>query len=234
MIFNHVPAPSLMWSLTNTLQLLFYIGALNLYFTPELKKVFEYMKYSDFDNPITEYLSKLILSDVFTIKSPVSSQFEDMGFISTNFIGNMASKLPIIALMIWMGVLFCILYWCVKSKTNWFAKIVKKIDLTLRYEGITRFFVELSLNIQIVQWKWDKVQIEMRLVFSWWYHKGSTTPLLTWFWVVNSLFLAKKRGVLLQNQVSSGVVDPLWYHHENTSLISICTLSHFYCTPLYQ
>jgi hypothetical protein len=90
----------LMWSLTNTLQLLFYIGALKLYFTPELKTVFEYMKYSDFDNPITEYLSKLVLSDVFTIRSPINSQFEEMGFISTNFIGNMASKLPMIALII--------------------------------------------------------------------------------------------------------------------------------------
>jgi hypothetical protein len=86
----------LMWSLTNTLQMLFYIGALKLYYTPELKTVFKFMKYSDFDNPITQHVSKLALSNKFTIKAPVNSQFEEMGFESTNFIGNISSKLPII------------------------------------------------------------------------------------------------------------------------------------------
>jgi hypothetical protein len=121
----------LMWGFINTLQLLFYMGLLNLYFTPELRIVFKDMKYSDFNNPITEYLSRLVLSDVFLRKSPVNSQFEEMGFISKNFIGNTTPKLLIIAFMVFMTILFFFLYCCVKSKTNWIAKIIKKIHFNL-------------------------------------------------------------------------------------------------------
>ena len=45
----------LMWSLANTLQIMFYYNSLDLNFTPELKDVFTYMKYSNFDNKVFEY-----------------------------------------------------------------------------------------------------------------------------------------------------------------------------------
>ena len=45
----------LMWSLANTLQIMFYYNLLDLNFTPELKDVFSYMKYSNFDNKVFEY-----------------------------------------------------------------------------------------------------------------------------------------------------------------------------------
>ena len=46
----------LMWSLANTLQIIFFFGYFNLYYTPELLTVFSYMKFSNFDNPIFEYI----------------------------------------------------------------------------------------------------------------------------------------------------------------------------------
>ena len=49
----------LMWSLANTLQIMFYYNSLDLNFTPELKNVFSFMKYSNFDNPVFEYMRDL-------------------------------------------------------------------------------------------------------------------------------------------------------------------------------
>ena len=52
----------IMWSLANTLQVMFYYKLLNLYFSPELSTMFYYMRYSNFDNPAFEWIqSKLDL-----------------------------------------------------------------------------------------------------------------------------------------------------------------------------
>ena len=45
----------LMWSLANTLQIIYYYISLDLNFTPELKIMFIVMKYSHFENPVFKY-----------------------------------------------------------------------------------------------------------------------------------------------------------------------------------
>ena len=49
----------LMWSLANTLQIIYYYISLDLNFTPELKIMFIVMKYSHFENPVFKYMRDL-------------------------------------------------------------------------------------------------------------------------------------------------------------------------------
>ena len=76
----------LMWSLANTLQVMFFYALLDLNFTPELLTVFEFMKYSNFDNPIFEFIrskSKILMS---FINISVPSTFESIGYSSISIL----------------------------------------------------------------------------------------------------------------------------------------------------
>ena len=66
----------LMWGLTNTLQILFYYGMLNLAFSSDLQAVFSFMKYSNFYNPISDFLKEKMIGGLSLIQSSVSSQFK--------------------------------------------------------------------------------------------------------------------------------------------------------------
>lgn len=101
----------LMWSLNNTLQILFFFGILDLYFSSILKTVFGIMKYSNFDNPVSDYVSNAVISGLSFIQSPVNTKFGDIGFSSTDIISNSADKILIVLLLIgWVGILALLVY----------------------------------------------------------------------------------------------------------------------------
>jgi cysteine-rich repeat protein len=139
----------LMWSLANTLQILFFLGLLDLYYTADLISVYEIMGYSNFDNPATEYLTKHIISSINLVQSPVNTKFDQLGFSSTNIIANSADKILVVFLMIvFMLTLAVMVYW-LRNKEYKVAKWIKKVELSFRYESVTRFFIELVLNIAV-------------------------------------------------------------------------------------
>ena len=58
----------LMWSLTNALQIMYFWETFNLYFPSNLITVFTYMKYSNFDNPVSEYLRGKMMAIFESVK----------------------------------------------------------------------------------------------------------------------------------------------------------------------
>ena len=99
----------LMWSLANTLQLLFFFALLHLYYSSDLKTVFGYMRYSNFENPLTAYLVDGLKKGFALLESPVDAQFADLGFSSTNILLNSFDKLLIILLLLSVGITLAVL-----------------------------------------------------------------------------------------------------------------------------
>ncbi|CAI2359689.1 unnamed protein product [Moneuplotes crassus] len=139
----------LMWSLTNTLQIVFILGLLRLHYPSNLKAVYSYMKYSNFDNPITKKLSEISLSSLSFVSSPINEDFEDLGFGSSNVIINSLDKIFLIFLLGLTVILVYLLFLCFEKKKSWIAKKIDKVDKSLRYESSTRFIVEISMNLCI-------------------------------------------------------------------------------------
>ena len=139
----------LMWSLTNTLQILFFFGMLNLYYPSDLEMVYELMGYSNFDNPVTRYVGDLFISTISLVQSPVSNKFTQLGFTSTNILSNSLDKLLMVILMLGSAVtVFLLMYLC-RKKDNKATRIIKRIDKSIRYESLSRFLVELVLNLSV-------------------------------------------------------------------------------------
>lgn len=139
----------LMWSLANTLQLLFFLGLINLNYSSNLETAYTVMGYSNFDNPFTKYLTAATFSTVSFIKSPLSSKFDSLGYGSTNIVSNSFDKILMVVAFIAFAVLMTFLYAKCKKKSSWLAKKIVKIDESIRYESISRFSVELVLNLTV-------------------------------------------------------------------------------------
>ena len=90
----------LMWSLANTLQIVYYFGVLDLNYTPELLATFSYMKYSNFDNPVFEFIRDKIMSAFSFVQVSLPSGFGNLGYSSVSVIINFLDKLIMICLMV--------------------------------------------------------------------------------------------------------------------------------------
>ncbi|CAI2358774.1 unnamed protein product [Moneuplotes crassus] len=139
----------LMWSLANTLQIVFILGLLNLYYPPNLSVIFSYLKYSNFDNPVTQALSSFAFKSINIIDSPISAEFEKLGFSSTNFLKNSLDKVFLLLLLGLFVLIIYLMFRCLKKKSTWFAKKIQKLDLALRYQSCTRLIVEMSMNLSV-------------------------------------------------------------------------------------
>ena len=105
----------LMWSLANTLQILFYYGMLNLYYSSELLSAFSYMSYSNFDNPAFDYIRKIASKMTDFIHTSIPSGFENLGFSSASVVINFLDKLIMILLFAWLVLWVSLLYCCLKK-----------------------------------------------------------------------------------------------------------------------
>jgi len=139
----------LMWSLANTLQIIYILGLLDLYFPPNLLAVISYMKYSNFDNPFTQYLSNLAIGSLNVVSTPISTSFESFGFESSNILTNSFDKVFFILLLLMLTLVTFLLSKWLKEKSNWFAKLIKKVDKSLRYESTCRFMTEMSMSLGV-------------------------------------------------------------------------------------
>ena len=66
----------LMWSLANTLQIIFILGLLDLNYPANLRFAFSLMNYANFDNPLTPYLAEFMKKHLNIISASISSEFE--------------------------------------------------------------------------------------------------------------------------------------------------------------
>ena len=123
---------------------------LDLNFTAELLMIFSFMKFSNFDNPAFEYIREKTLRLLLAIKVSALSPSQIFGLSSSSILINFIDKLMIILLFIWFIVLIAILNNILKNKTNKFANFIKKKDIDIRYEGISRFCVEIFMGLSFV------------------------------------------------------------------------------------
>ena len=101
-IFSVITGESmeLMWSFANTLQILFFLGLLNLYYPSNLLTTLSYMEYANFDSPLSEYLTQLFVDLVNLELIPINSDFKTFGFDSTTVISNSFAKILLILALI--------------------------------------------------------------------------------------------------------------------------------------
>ena len=99
-----------MWSLTNTLQIIYYLSLLNLFFPSNLLAILQYMSYSNFDNPITEFISSQVIAGFSIVSTPVSGQFGKVGFESSNILVNALDKILILLMMLILIIVFALLF----------------------------------------------------------------------------------------------------------------------------
>ena len=142
----------LMWSLANTLQIIFFYGILDLRFTPELLATFTYMKYSNFDNPAFEFIRNKWMAVFSFVQSALPSGFGNLGYSSISIIVNFLDKLIMIILFASLVLLIMLIYIWLKKKSNRFANFIKRKDIEFRYEGLSRFIMEILLNLSVVNW----------------------------------------------------------------------------------
>ncbi|CAI2360390.1 unnamed protein product [Moneuplotes crassus] len=141
-----------MWSMANTLQIMFFMGLIELDYPSDLVNTFKIMAYSNFENPYTKYLASVILFGVNFVKSPVSPKFESLGFGSTSILANSLDKIGMVLLFILLALVSSLFYKCVHKSESRTARCIKKFDKSIRYESFTRFFVELILNLSVASW----------------------------------------------------------------------------------
>ncbi|CAI2362650.1 unnamed protein product [Moneuplotes crassus] len=138
-----------MWSLANTLQILFFLGLLEINYPSNLRATFEFMKYSNFDNPLTKMLSEWISNALNFGSVRIDTKFADFGFESSELLFNSFDKILMILLIIFSMFLF---YWLAKiaeRKNKWYWKLISKTDKSLRYESSCRFIIEVSMVLSI-------------------------------------------------------------------------------------
>ena len=140
----------LMWSLANTLQVMHYYAMLDLNYTPELLATFKYMKYSNFDNPVFEFIRSKAMNAFSFVQASIPSGFGNLGYSSVSVIINFFDKLIMIILFALLAIIIFLVFIWLRNKSNKFANFIKRKDIELRYEGLSRFFMELLLSLSVV------------------------------------------------------------------------------------
>ena len=140
----------LMWSLANSLQIMFFFGYLNLYYTPELLVVFFYMKFANFDNPLFDYIREKTYNLVNSLKISIPSDSQLFGLSSTSVIINFMDKIIVIILIGYLIVSLFALSYFLKNRDNKVANFIKRKDMETRYEGVSRFYIEIALDLFFV------------------------------------------------------------------------------------
>ena len=139
----------LMWGLANTLQIISFYRMLALSFSSDFDAVFSFMRLSNFDNPISDYIKQFIIDGLSMIQSAVSSEFSAVGFKSSDILMNSLDKLVYLLLLILLALLSLFLVYYYRESTSKVVSYIKKLDMKIRYEYMSRFYVEAMLNITI-------------------------------------------------------------------------------------
>jgi hypothetical protein len=90
----------LMWSLANTLQVLYFLGLLDLSFPYHTLALFKIMRYSNFDFPEANLVFEKIFSSSYYEEYEINEAFTEMGFESKNFVSNASDSILFVSLLI--------------------------------------------------------------------------------------------------------------------------------------
>ena len=142
----------LMWSLANTLQIMFFYAMLNLYLTSELLTMFMDMEYSNFDNPVFEFFRAKVVDVINIVQTTIPKNFVNIGYSSSSILINFIDKLIIMILFAYTVIIIWLFWKLFQNKSTKFVKFLIKKDSEFRYEGLSRFIVELVLNLSISIW----------------------------------------------------------------------------------
>lgn len=107
------------------------------------------MNYANFDSPATKFLGELLVQSVKLVSTPVNSRFEHLGFRSTSIVVNSMDKVLMIFLLFLSTPAVFLLFLIMKAKSHWFARLIKRVDMSLRYEYTSRFIVEMSMSLGV-------------------------------------------------------------------------------------
>lgn len=140
----------LMWSMTNTLQIVSYFGLLDLYYPANTNVIFKYMSYANFDNPIITLVSKYIFSGEYFDTDPVNSRFYDLGLESRNFISNGSDTLPVIILLILFSIFLILLRLAISPCDNKIVNSIRNFEIGYNFNSLIRSSIELCLYLFII------------------------------------------------------------------------------------
>jgi hypothetical protein len=90
----------LMWSLANTLQILYFLGLLDLKFPYHTLALFKFMSYSNFDFPELNLVFEKTFSSNYHEEDEINEAFTEMGFESRNFVSNASDSILFVSLLI--------------------------------------------------------------------------------------------------------------------------------------
>ena len=140
----------LMWSMANTLQIIYFLGLMNLYFPPHTLIIFSYLGYSNFQNPVMSFINQIMFGDSFYPNNPINNNFQELGFDSNNFVSNASDTIPAIILTIFGLLLVILLCLLMRNVNNCISRYFKKLEISMRYSSISRFGIELWLSITVI------------------------------------------------------------------------------------
>ena len=139
----------LMWSLTNTLQIISFLNLLDLYYPKGINLLFKYMKFANFNNQALSLLTKYLFGGNFDA-NPINTRFEDTGFESYNFVANGSDIIPVILLIILFSPFMILLRWVTKSWDNKVTRYIKNKEVSYNVSSFFRFSIELWLVLFII------------------------------------------------------------------------------------
>ena len=128
----------LMWSMVNTLQIIYYIGLMSLLYPAHVNVFFDYLAIAVGNNAILSYITTLIFGSRINQNNPTSSRFEALGMQNNSFIGNASDKLPILfgILVYFIVIVILMQFKCLTNRNNFVSRQLKRLDRGLRYNFI--------------------------------------------------------------------------------------------------
>ena len=109
----------LMWSMVNTLQIIYYIGLMSLLYPAHVNVFFGYLALANANNVLLSYITSSIFGNSINVWNPTSPWFEFLGMQNNSFIGNASDKLPlIVGILIYFIIILILYFLTLKIKRN--------------------------------------------------------------------------------------------------------------------
>ena len=134
----------MMWNMTNTLQIFYYMSKFYTHFPNNLINFNSYLKYSNMKNVYLSQISYLLLSDKHYKRGTVNDRVEEKAFYVSS-----SDKLPWSLLLIAFFVLIKIVDIIKIKDDNKFMNFIKKYMNYLKYDFYIRLWLEVYLEISI-------------------------------------------------------------------------------------
>jgi hypothetical protein len=132
----------MMWMLTNTLQLMYYISVISVHFPDALESFFPFLKASNADNPYFKYLTYLIIPQSKFTRGEVNSKIGPMAFWVSS-----SDKLPFLFPILFAFVMVKVVDMLVGENAVGIARYVLHANNYLKYDFFIRITMELIVEI---------------------------------------------------------------------------------------